>query len=169
VHKLTLNIEENPSFIHDINSLIPLTQITNLNIKDKQFSINHLIEILHSLPNLQSLTLSNTLPFESKRKFSSRNNQITKLIIDDDECELKHIHFLIYLFPYLEYLEIGINENNLQDILRYLLLKSKYLFSLLLLNINYNIIEKMKTLIQNEKLIHDYTIERIHGGLFLWW
>jgi hypothetical protein len=93
----------------------------------------------------------------------SRNNKIRKLIIDDDECEVKHVHFLIYLFPYLEYLEIGFNENNLQEILRELLSKSKYLFSLFLLNVDYKIIEKV------EILVKDYTIERIHGGLYLWW
>ena len=131
-HVKKLTLKENPLFINDMNSIIRLTQITNLDIKDKQLSTNDLIDILHSLSNLQSLTLASILPLESKRNratnFISRNNKIRKLIIDDDECEVKHIHFLIYLFPYLEYLEIGLNENNLRVILRELLCKSKYLF-----------------------------------------
>ncbi|CAF0962603.1 unnamed protein product [Rotaria sordida] len=176
VTKLTLknnSIEKNSLFFNDINSIIPLIQIIDLDIKDNHFSIIELTKILSLLPNLQSLTLSNILSFQFKRiettKLISQNNKITKLIIDDDECQMKHIHCLIHLFPHLQYLEIGIDENNLEEILRYLLLKSKSLFALFLLNLNYKIIEKIQGLIKNENLIHDYTIERIHGGLYLWW
>ncbi|CAF2463979.1 unnamed protein product [Rotaria sp. Silwood2] len=176
VTKLTLKnnyIEENSSFFNDINSIIPLIQITDLDIKENHFSLVELTKILSLLPNLQSLTLPNILPFQSKRiettKLISRYNRITKVIIDDDECELKHVHYLIHLFPRLQYLEIGIDENNLEEILRYLLSKAKSLFSLFLLNINYKVIENIQKLIKNENLIHNYTIEHIHGGLYLWW
>ncbi|CAF0846376.1 unnamed protein product [Rotaria sp. Silwood1] len=176
VTKLTLRnnyIEENSLFFNDINSIIPLIQITDLNIKNNYFSIVELTKILSLSSNLQSLTLSNTLPFQFKRiestKLISEYNKIIKLTIDDDECELKHIHCLIHLFPHLQYLEIVINENNLEEILRCLLLKFKCLFSLFLLNINYKVIEKIQILIKNENLIHNYTIEHIYGGLYLWW
>ncbi len=168
VTKLTLknnNIKENPSFINDINSIIPLTQITDLDIKDNQFSI----EILHLLPNLQSLTLSNIQSLPLKRIEIFRNNQIIKVIIDDDECELKHVRFLIHLFPHLQSLEIGIDENHFKKILRFLLSKSTCLFSLFLLNVNMKLNKKIQTLIKNENLLNDYNIERIHGGLYLWW
>jgi hypothetical protein len=103
VNKLIL--KENSSVIKNLNSIIPLRQITDLDIKDNQFSI----EILRLLPNLQCLTLSNIFLLKSKRIKTFRNNKIIKLIIDDDECQLKHIRFLINLFPNLQSIEIGIN------------------------------------------------------------
>jgi hypothetical protein len=173
VTKLTLkdnNIEEHPSFINDMTSIVPLLQITELHIKKNEFSVDQLIQILYLLPNLQSLTLANILSLGSKRTdVLSRNHRITKLIIDDDECQFKHVRFLIHLFPRLEYLEISIDENNLEKILRFLLSKLPCLFSLFLLNVNYKVIEKVQSLIKNEKLLNDYTSERIQGGLYLWW
>jgi hypothetical protein len=168
VTKLTLkdnNLEENPSFINHVNSIIPLTQILDLDIKENQISINQ----LRLFPNLQSLTLSNLSSLKSQRIRTFRNNKITKLTIDDDECELKHVRVLIDLFPHLQSLEIGIEENHNAEILRFLLSKSTCLFSLFLLNINSQLIEKIQSLIKNENLLHDVTIERIHGGLYLWW
>ncbi|CAF4217519.1 unnamed protein product, partial [Adineta steineri] len=174
--KLTLkdnNIQKNLLFINDMKSIVPLLQITELSIKDNVLTINQFIEILCLFPNVQTLTLSNKIQLGSKRtntrQLLSRNNRITHLIIDDDECQFVYIEFLIDLFPYVEYLEISLDENHLEEILRFLFLKLKYLFSLFLLNINYDTIEKIQTLIKNEKLITNYTIERIHGGLYLWW
>ncbi|CAF1152145.1 unnamed protein product [Adineta steineri] len=174
--KLTLkddNIPKNSLFINDMKSIIPLLQITELSIKDNVLTINQFIEILCLFPNVQTLTLSNKIQLGSKRtntrQLLSRNNRITHLIIDDDECQFVYIDFLIDLFPHLEYLEISLDENHLEEILRFLFLKLKYLFSLFLLNINYDTIEKIQILIKNEKLITNYTIERIHGGLYLWW
>jgi hypothetical protein len=175
VTKLTLkdnNIEENPLFINDMTGIVPLLQITELHIKKNEFSVDQLIQILCLLPHLQSLTLANILSLGSKRTDTtdvlSRNNRITKLIIDD-ECQYEHVRFLIHLFPRLEYLEISIDENNLEKILRFLLSKLQCLFSLFLLNVNYKVIEKVQSLIKNEKLLNDYTSERIQGGLYLWW
>ncbi|CAF5079730.1 unnamed protein product, partial [Rotaria sp. Silwood1] len=75
VTKLTLRnnyIEENSLFFNDINSIIPLIQITDLNIKNNYFSIVELTKILSLSSNLQSLTLSNTLPFQFKRIESTK-------------------------------------------------------------------------------------------------
>jgi len=153
-----------------MTSIVPLLQITELHIKKNELSVDQLIQILCLLPHLQSLTLANILSLGSKRTdVLSRNNRITKLIIDDDECQFKHVRFLIHLFPRLEYLEISIDENNLEKILRFLLSKLPCLFSLFLLNVNYKVIEKVQSLIKNEKLLNDYTSERIQGGLYLWW
>lgn len=160
VTKLTLT--DNSVIIKDLNSMIPLTQITDLEIKTDEFSI----EILHNFPTLQSLTISNIFSFQSKDvEIFRNNNKISKLIIDDDEYNLKQIHYLLNLFPYLQILEISINENQYKKILEVLLNQSTNLFSLFLLNINTKLIEKIEILLKNK----NYTIERIHGGLYIWW
>ena len=176
VTKLTLkdnHIDENPLFMNNVNSLVSLTRIIDLNVINSQLSITQLIEILSVLPNLQSLTLPNALSFSSKRNLNihllSRNNQIRKVIIDDDECEIEHVQFLIQIFSRLQCLEIGVNENKLEQILQFLLTKSEYLFSLFLMNTNWKVIENIRKLIKKKNLLHDYTIEHIHGGLHLWW
>ena len=135
---------------------LPLTQITDLNIKDYQISFNQ----LSFFPNLQSLTLS-SLPLIQKKLF--RKNLITKLIIENDLCELQHIHFLLNHFPHLQFLEIGIHENQYKEILQLIFSKSTHLFSLFLLNINSELTEKIKI------LFNHYTIERIQGGVYIWW
>ncbi len=165
VIKLTLkdtNIEEDSSFISDVNSIVPLIQITDLIVKENQISLNQLRLFL----NLRCLTVSNLLPIRTK---TFRNNQIIKLIIDDDVCDLKHIRFLLHFFPHLQSLETGIHETQFEDILRFLFSKSTDLFSLFLLNINSILFEQIRMFIQNENLIQNSTIERINGGLYLWW
>jgi hypothetical protein len=165
VTKLTLkdtNIEGDSSFISDMNSIVPLTQLTDLVVKENQISLNQ----LRLFSNLQSLTVSNLLPLRTK---TFRHNKILKLVIDDDVCDLKHIRFLLQSFPYLQSLEIGIHETQFEDILRFLFSKSINLFSLFLLNINSILFEQISIFIQNENLIKNYTIERIDGGLYLWW
>lgn len=164
VIKLTLKntkLEEDSSFLTHLNSLVPLSQITDLIITENQISIDQ----LRLFPNLQSLTLSN-LPTRMK---TYRNTKLVKLNIDDDVCELKHLRHLLRFFPHLQSLEIGMNEDQWKDILRLILTKSTNLFSLFLLNINSQFFEKISKFLQKENLIEDYTIERMEGGLYLWW
>lgn len=174
VTKLTLkndSMQSILSFFNGLNGFISFVQITDLEIKNDNISIVQLTKILSLLPNLESLTLLNIMPFQSKRNKNllMSYNKLRKLIIDEDNCDIEHLQILIELFPCLQYLEISINENNLEEILRCLLLQFECLFSLFLLNINYDTIEKIQTLINKEPLIDNYTIERIHGGLYLWW
>jgi hypothetical protein len=175
VTKLTLkdiNTEETSLCTNDINFLLPLIQIKDLCISDRQFSIDQLIELLSLSPNVQSLTLSEKLTLQSKQ--TRIYNKITKLFIDDDQCKLEDVQFLIHLFPRLQCLEIGIKENNLQDIVRFLLSKSNVksprdLFSLFLMNANDTTTREVLRLISPEKLVNDYTAENVRGGLHLWW
>ena len=164
VIKLTLKdtkLEEDSSFLTHLNSLVTLSQITDLIITENRMSIDQ----LRLFPNLQSLTLSN-LP---TRMRTYRNTKLIKLNIDDDVCELKHLRHLLRFFPHLQSLEIGMNEDQWKDILRLILTKSKDLFSLFLLNINSQFFEQISKFLQRENLIEDYTIERMEGGLYLWW
>ena len=165
VTKLTLkdtNIEEGSSFINRVNSIVPLTQITDLIVKDNQISLNQ----LRFFSNLRCLTVSNLLPLRTK---TFRNNQIVKLIIDDDVCDLKHIRLLLQSFPHLQSLETGIHESQFKDILRYIFSQSTNLFSLFFLNINLILFEQICMFIRKENLVQNSTIERIDGGLYLWW
>lgn len=162
--KLTLKdtkLDEDSSFLTHLNSLVPLSQITDLIITENCISIDQ----LRLFSNLQSLTLSN-LPTRMK---TYRNTKLIKLNIDDDVCELKHLRYLLRFFPHLQSFEIGMNEDQWKEILRLILTKSTELFSLFLLNINSQFFEEISMFLQRENLIKDYTIERLEGGLYLWW
>ena len=155
-------LEEDSSFLRQLNSLVPLTQITNLVVIENRMSIDQ----LRLFPNLESLTLPNLFPLRMK---IYRNDKLIQLNIDDDVCELKHLRCLLRLFPHLQSLEIGINEDQWREILQLILTKSRHLFSLFLLNINSKLFEQMRKFLQRENFIRDYTIERMEGGLYLWW
>jgi len=153
VKYLTLK-NRNLSCLNDLQSMILFTQITSLILKNASISLNQLL----LFPNLKDLS---TPSFTSYR--TNKNFPIRKLILDEDICQLGHVRFLSQHFPQLERLEICINELDYAAILEICFLKFISLCSLFLLNINSSLKEQIQVAFVN---VH---IERIHGGLNLWW
>ncbi|CAF0963996.1 unnamed protein product [Adineta steineri] len=146
----TININ---SFIDNLSHIIILTNITYLNISINNQWLNCFIKLLNHMPNVQKLVLD----LQSSSETEVWSNQLTDTV--DLECNnnVKNVQIIdIFsfvtvqlinkLFPRMECLQI-VNVITGNDI----------------------IVEPLKTMIDNEKLLDNYDIEYRHFKLCLSW
>ena len=157
---------------------IPLLQITHLDIQYDRYSTDQLLEYLHYLPNVHSLTLESMPSSDSERmgimRPSMADNSITELVLGDESRRLEDIRRLCQMFPRLQYLTICIDDADFHVIARYLLSKfndarPRHLCCLFFMNMTFSPIEDMKTMIDLGAPLDDYTAKRANGGWYLWW
>ncbi|UJR06865.1 hypothetical protein I4U23_011154 [Adineta vaga] len=113
-----------------LNRILSLEQVKTLVIQLECFSILNLIDLLCSMPNIHTLTL-HTMTFFKQNKTSIEQNENFQLLFKTNRiknviflqkcCALSRLEILVMLFPHLEYLEINIEMNNIESILRFLL------------------------------------------------
>ncbi|CAF3841478.1 unnamed protein product [Rotaria sp. Silwood1] len=169
------------SIIIDLNRLLPLKQLTKLNIECHHFSFEQLIDLLQFTPNVHVLKLDSILLYRTDSvsiqqnelsKLVSNMNTITKVTIIK-EITLEKIQLLTTVFPRMEYLTINLYKEDLLPIARFLLSKSnnntRYLSSLCISKQRNDLMIILKTLIKSKKLLHDYTLKVINRKLYLWW
>ena len=183
--QLTLNdynAENRPSFIDDLNRIVPLAQLTRLVIMGYSISISKLPELLYHVPNTHSLTFS-PMPklaadFETKQHMQNaslipQTNKIAKVTIEDD-CTLHHINFLGIICPRMECLTTRTTKiDDLYLIIRFLVQRSASSsqpgFSFCVRNVDEISFKELRTTIFDEKLLNDYLFERVNRGLYLCW
>ncbi len=206
--------EGNPLFISDLIDLFSPKQLIELAISDDQLRLEQLLFLLHHFSTIQFLTIPTSilnLSSTNSLKFSANNlNKVTIL----NRCTLEDIQILHRFCPYLQDLDIEVEKEKLELIIRFLLLRNSnrtvrdrlsthsltknlifwqqeysdcirctkkqnlnsfrspcnhHLSSLCLRDVNYRMIEKIRTMIDQETLLNDYSIEYIDQKLFLWW
>jgi hypothetical protein len=122
------NITQNPSFIYDLTRLFSPVQIAELVIFNTELQLEKLVLFLHYFPNIQALTTLTSTPYLSLPQsetncLSCNKNNIIKVIIVN-LCTLEDIQILIRVCPYLQSLEVEVETESLQLIVRFLLLKT---------------------------------------------
>ncbi|CAF3514370.1 unnamed protein product, partial [Adineta steineri] len=103
-------------FINKLKSTFEAIQFTHLSIEYDSMCIHMLLDILSSLPNIESLKLSSlptfsteSLPIEDTENYLSvlATNKITKVkLAQVTEADEEEIEFFINLCPHIEYLEV---------------------------------------------------------------
>ena len=121
------NLTENPSFISDLPRLFSPIQITELVVSNKELQLEKLFLFLHHFPNIQFLTIpTSTLYLSSPQSETNRlifdKNNIIKVIIVN-QCTLEDIRILIRICPYLQSLEIEVEKENLELVVRFFITK----------------------------------------------
>ncbi len=143
-----------------------------------------LIEIIRSLPNLNSSKISSLPAFESICSSIKDvatylqipvSNKITKVCLGKI-TEFYQIYFLINLCPSMQYLQIDVlKEMNLEIHLRFILMKASTYIShlgflcLCFSNANEQVVDNQRKMIDSNKLPHNYTIKRECNNIFLKW
>lgn len=176
---IELAIESDLIRCADLDRMIIFSQLNTLAIQCDPLSLDTLLDFLHHAFNVRSLILYAKprlpLPIEEMEKtcLISKNSKIIKLYVEA-MCTLEYFHFFLNLCPRLERLDTGVRAHDIEFIVRDLLLTNTttggHLFSLRLWpRYNDETIKKLRTIIDNEKLLHDYSLECIHGAVHLWW
>jgi hypothetical protein len=177
----TFDVPPRDSIARSLDHIIPLRQLSKLILNCHHFSFEQIIGLLYFTPNvytleLDSIVLYQTDPLSIQRnenfRLVSNTNMITNVIIDK-ESTLEKIQLCVALFPRLEYLTINLNKKDLESITRFLLSKpnnnTRYLSSLCISKQRKDFIEPVRSLIESEKLLNDYTIKLINRKVYLWW
>jgi hypothetical protein len=116
----------NFSFIADLRHMFNFSKLTHFSVQCPDFGLSQLIEVLNHLPNVHSLILyANTSYLSGEQiqsvNFYSNKNRIVNVTIRG-RCKIQQIHVLVNLCPRVKSLEIEIEEDQLEFILRFLLL-----------------------------------------------
>jgi hypothetical protein len=169
-----------------LNRIIPLRQLTQLNLNCRGFPLQQIIKLLQLTPNVHTLKLDSILLYDTTSTLIEQNeifrivsntNIVTNVTIVE-ESKSDKIQLLVALFPRLEHLKINLYDENFESIARFLLSNANsntwHLSSLCIPEDRYasmsnSFMKKLRILIESEKLLDDYTLKTINREVYLWW
>ncbi|CAF2541251.1 unnamed protein product [Rotaria sp. Silwood2] len=169
------------SAIISIDHILPLIQLTKLTIDYSHRPFSKVIDLLYSTHNVHtlvvkcvSLVATDYSPLQQSEKFRlvSNHNKIKNVTILFD-YSLRNIQLLMNLCSKVRQISFGTSESYLESTMQFLMSATKrtncYLSSICIFGVNTTINEKLKTLIESEKLINDYSIKAGGQTFDLWW
>ncbi|CAF1542383.1 unnamed protein product [Adineta steineri] len=167
------------SFIDNLSHIIILTNITYLNISFNNQWLNCFIKLLNHMPNVQKLVLYVQSSFEMEVSSDQQTNTVD-LVCNNNvrnvkiigQLPLVTVQLINKLFPRMECLWISNTKTVLISFLRILLsnrIHNSHLSSFIAISGDDTIIEPLKTMIDNEKLLDNYDIVNRQCELCLWW
>ncbi|CAF1276977.1 unnamed protein product [Adineta steineri] len=171
--------------LNQIKRVLNFTQIYHLNIEQK-ISTESLMQIIHLLPDLISLKISALFYYESILQFGDHEFPTTsalehasniKYVCLEMTFTMDDISFLMSFCPHMEYLNVECIINmNIRSFLREILNKinqnhHKYLHELCIYIITADdqMIKQLKQMIDDDKLLLNYTIHRQLYNIYLKW
>lgn len=193
----------NFSFLADLSHMFPFPKLTHLSIQCPDFGLVQLMDLLDHLPQLEVLTLYANTSYLSEKHIPLldarlKNSRIRQVIIRG-RSTLGQIELLRTVFPSLQALELDIDEERVDAIVRYLVIGSTtapepdswtrkllsrfqptkkppemetfnpYLFSLCFFNAPVSMEQRLQRFLQREKLLDEYSIDTFVHSLYLWW
>jgi hypothetical protein len=162
----------------NINDILNVTQIYHFTIYG-EISVGRLVEILCEFSQLDSLKISSLL-LSSLSDFEktiishiSSTNRISKVNLGEIN-NIEEVYFLIELCPQMIYLRVDdLHQMDMELFVR-LILKKMITKCLRLLSFHVQaaddqMIEQLNKMIDNEKLLIDYTMKRVLDFIYLQW
>ncbi|CAF3978019.1 unnamed protein product, partial [Adineta steineri] len=176
--------ELNWQFLNKLKSTFKAIQFTHLDIEYDSMCIHMLLDIISSLPNIESLKLSSlpifsteSLPIEDTENYLSvlAINKITKVklrqIIDEQELE-----FFINLCPHMQDLELECMSNTGVPSLMKLILMNRriripdlYYLCFIIPMADENMVRTLAKIIDSETVNDNYTIQRSGNKMSVHW
>jgi len=168
----------------NIRDILTTAHIYHLEISHKKTDFSILMDIIHTLPKLQSLKIHSLSLLESRDLFNeekmvrlvAKKNKIITVCLEK-VTEMKEIYYLMKLCPWMAYLQVDcINtievELFVQDILNKINQNSNEYLRLLCIRVptaDDKMVEKLKEIINSKKLLVEYTIEHLLDHFYLQW
>jgi hypothetical protein len=178
---LTLLYSFNESIDH-LNRILPLSQMTQLLINCDGFCFTKVIQLLQFTPNIHKLRVYSmdlySTDCESIKKSEtfqlvSKTNLIKNFTVESG-CQLEEMKLLAQLCPRLEHIDMEIYWTHFNLIFELILSKTNDhfpdLFSLCLKNVfRSSNVNRLKTLIEENKWLDHYSMKLVCSKLYLWW
>ncbi|CAF1531854.1 unnamed protein product, partial [Adineta steineri] len=174
-----LTIENYDKYIEVLNltirDILAMTQIYHLEIS-KHISSDMLLYLIHKFSAIDSLKISSLYIDEQNIRVVSNKNVITKVYLENING-IEEVYFLMRLCPRMKFLKINlVNKINYELYLKNILTKikqnsNKNLRSLCLYNstADNKMVEKLQKMIDQEKLLRQYTIKCELNNIYLKW
>lgn len=169
------------SILDNFHRIIPLRQLTHLNLQCRHLSFEHLIELLYWTPHIHTLELPFT-PMFSKNCTFMQENSLLQLVSDTNvvtsltiatEITLKELQYLGALFPRLESLTMKFHQGILEPIMSFLLSKTNKkthrLSSLCILRPARVLMTTICNRIELERSLQYYSVKQMNQKLYIWW
>lgn len=166
---------------NEFQKTIPVTRITKLTIENKYNKFHDVLDVLLKIPNIHTLTLTSikvvgrdipSLQEKENFRLVSKQNKIKNVTITD-AYTLKTIQMLIELCPELQHLTLGVSQISLIPTVRFLLSENNEIpckiSSLCVLDQRGVLTAKLKTIIQSERPLNNYSLKFFNHKLYLWW
>ncbi|CAF1365485.1 unnamed protein product [Rotaria sordida] len=168
-----------------IEHVLIITQIYYLEILEKNISIFQMIQVINLLPDLTTLKI-HSLSTDETSEFTvdeifilcsmKETSQITKVFLEEIN-HMKELDFLFTLCPYMEYFRIEkMNFIDIQAFLRIFLKKINRFDNHHLRALCFEfstaddlIIQNIQDMINSDKLLSHFTIERLRNLIYLQW
>jgi hypothetical protein len=170
-------IDEDQLFIQKFKPIFSKVYFTRLNINSKIITIQMFIQIIHLLPNLDSLKVFSLPQIQSDRiRFlPSSNNKITKVNFEK-MISISQVHFLLSICPCIEYFQMGVPNNmDLSMLTRFLLhISNEYYphFNSVCLSlsiVNEDMVHQLRRMIQSEKLVSNFNMKCLYNNILFKW
>ena len=165
------------SMLTALESILPLKQLTKIDINCNDFPVNQVLNLLSLTPNLislkwtfQSIDCDQLKSIKQSQTYRtlSNTNQIKNLQICHC-CSLEEIRFFIHLFPRIESLRTGIVRKEIIPITQCILTDIDHLFFFHITDITRTYLPKLNQFIKSEHLLENYLIKFIDQDIYLWW
>ncbi|CAF1198987.1 unnamed protein product [Rotaria sordida] len=171
----------NDLFIY-IKRILNIVQIYHLDIQ-QQISISRLMQIIHLLPDLITLKI-NSLTFhrsiinkEFPTTFSIEHVSKIKKVYMEKTQAIQEIYFLLNICPHMEFLNVeSMNGMTIELFVRDILNKINKdhhkdlrLLCIYVSKLDDQIIKRLNKMIDNEKILSNYTIHHELDNIYLQW
>ncbi len=164
--------------VNNFNRVISLTQLTKLTLC-MVCDLSEIVNILLYIPNIHTLSIGTSRSsakqnFELEKsdtfKLISKQNRIQSIIIF--QSTLETIQMIIKLCPRLQHLTFTHPEQNLERVIRFLIMKHDptqwHLCSIRILRAGSTFIQKIKTLVKSKRHLGDYSFKTIASTIYVW-
>jgi hypothetical protein len=179
---IEFNLKTNGDSIPKIlNQIVHLKNLKKLIIGSDRFPFEHIVELIRYTSNLHTLKINLSssvainldLIYQSQTyQYVSNTNKIKYLDIHGD-CSSERIQFIVCLFPKIEYFKTGVKKEEINHIVRFLVIKnmrqSSRLFFLCMSEIPKRCLKELNMLIKSENLLDDYYLKFVNRDLYVWW
>ncbi len=153
-----------------------VTQIYHLEISKQTICSDILIELIYKLSALNTLKMT-SLELSSSRCLSIENKNNIKKVYLEKMFTIEEVYFLIRLCPCMEYFKVDfINYMDIKLFIKNILMEIKndrnqYLRSLCIHipTADDELIEKIKEMINREKLLRHFTVKHVLENIYLQW
>ena len=161
--------------------IVPLNQITALVIKCDKLYVDELVNLLHVMPSIHTLTYENR-SLKDMEDNSTRQSDLFQLVRSTNTIRnvtitngfiLKNTKLIISLCPQIQHLTIGQYGSSALTSIQFILSKIKSdLPRLCSFRANHTpktVVAWIKTMLESEGLLDNYLIKHINSDLYLWW
>ncbi|UJR32688.1 hypothetical protein I4U23_020147 [Adineta vaga] len=172
------------SILCNVIPFFNIIRITHLNLQHDEFYVGLFLDLLHLLPDLESVELK-SLMLMKHRKLSKEEENLIDLLRKTNQIirvtltnivELAQIQFLIHLCPRIQQLQISCSRTiDIASLARLVFTKDCNALphlSILLLSIpkiDYNLTDKLQKMIRSEQGHNEYTIKRVDDQICVQW